>query len=157
MTDYQPTPERLASIRGRYWDDLSSADVTDLWDHIDAQAAKLDTVRKILDRLETAESLTVAQPCKLTHTPPFDFGECETHDRTFPLGGTCDYAGKSVVEYLDEREQEQRGRAVVAEMRAEAAEATVARIVDLLNWGESGDLDYIHVRTLTEALEGSHE
>ena len=26
-------------------------------------------------------------PCVMTHTPPFDFAQCETHDETFPLGG----------------------------------------------------------------------
>lgn len=38
------TPERLAAIRGRYWDELSSADITDLWEHIDALTERLDAI-----------------------------------------------------------------------------------------------------------------
>lgn len=32
-----------------------------------------------------------AMPCEMTHTPPFDFAQCERHDTTFALGDVCKY------------------------------------------------------------------
>ena len=32
-------------------------------------------------------------PCKMTHTEPFDFAQCDVHDTTFPLGGVCEWHG----------------------------------------------------------------
>ena len=64
--------------------------------------------------------------CVMTHTPPFDFAQCETHDETFPLGGACRFHGRtSVAEvYADEADQ-MRARAVLAE--AEVARLTAER------------------------------
>lgn len=83
-------------------------------------------LQALLDRVEAGEGWTTVYPCELTRDEPFDFGQCETHDRTFPLGGTCDHAGKSEIDWMSDRESEQRVRAMRAEDRAEAAEAKVA-------------------------------
>lgn len=66
------------------------------------------------------DALTVAQPCVMKLGEVYDFAWCETHDRTFALGGTCDHAGLSHVDYLDDDGQKQRGRAVRAEMERDA-------------------------------------
>ena len=108
-----------------------------------------------LPSLLDAASWSVVHPCKLTHTEPFDFGQCETHDRTFALGETCDHEGLSEIDYLDKREREQRRRAIRAldELEALAAErdalaASVARVRALHKLdhylGEPGDEDCPH-------------
>lgn len=55
--------------------------------------------------------------CKIFHEEPYDFDYCKVHDRTFDQGGTCDHAGLSEIDYLSDREMQQRGRAVRAEMK----------------------------------------
>ncbi|MBH0123647.1 hypothetical protein ACWDUD_01475 [Rhodococcus sp. NPDC003382] len=67
-------------------------------------------------------------PCVMTHTPPFDFAQCETHDETFPLGESCRFDGRDMVEVLFEAVDEQRGRAVRAELERDRAEAALARV-----------------------------
>ncbi|MHA3723799.1 hypothetical protein ACXR2T_07960 [Leucobacter sp. HY1910] len=68
-------------------------------------------------------------PCKMTHTPPFDFGQCETHDTTFPLGGSCKWHKQdSIAAVLQQEADEQRGLKVRAALRAEQAEAALAQI-----------------------------
>ncbi len=68
-------------------------------------------------------------PCVMTHTPPFDFAQCETHDETFPLGGACKWDGKeSIAQVLQDEADALRMRAVRAEhqleiLRAELGEA----------------------------------
>lgn len=68
------------------------------------------------------ESADRPAPCEMAHTPPFDFASCLTHDTTFPLGSKCEWDGvESILDHLDGLAQEQRGRAVRAEMRLAAA------------------------------------
>lgn len=63
-------------------------------------------------------------PCVMTHTPPFDFAQCETHDETFPLGGSCKWHGKeSIAEVLQDEADAQRRRAVRAEHELEMLRA----------------------------------
>ena len=107
-----------------------------------ATAAASIEARLTRERDDARESLawwTEPQPCDLRHSEPFDFGSCETHDRTFPLGGTCDHAGLSEVEWMEQREHQQRQRAIRAEQerdeaRAESDEthAILERLSDLL-------------------------
>ena len=33
--------------------------------------------------------MSTVTTCDMRHRPPFDFAWCETHDKTFPLGGIC--------------------------------------------------------------------
>ena len=108
----------------------------------DADGSAATVARLTRERDEARESLawwTEPQPCDLRHSEPFDFGSCETHDRTFPLGGTCDHAGLSEVEWMEQREHQQRQRAIRAEQerdeaRAESDEthAILERLSDLL-------------------------
>lgn len=72
----------------------------------------LSLVREV-ERLR-AESEPAA--CVMTHTPPMDFAQCETHDTTFSLGEECRFKDRDVVEVLAEETDEQRQRAVRAEM-----------------------------------------
>lgn len=80
---------------------------------------------------EELAGCTEPQPCQITHEEPYDFRWCEAHDRTFPLDGDCDHRGLSEIDYLTEKESQQRSRAIFAEERADAAEARVARVVAL--------------------------
>jgi len=59
-------------------------------------------------------------PCVMTHTPPMDFAQCETHDETFPLGETCRFDGRNAADVYADEAQEQRARAVLAEAKLEA-------------------------------------
>ena len=62
-----------------------------------------------------------AVTCVMTQTDPFDFAQCETHDTTFALGDRCKFYGREPEDVYYDEAQEQRGRAVIAEMeRAEA-------------------------------------
>ncbi|WP_016695010.1 hypothetical protein [Rhodococcus rhodochrous] len=70
-------------------------------------------------------------PCVMTHTPPSDFAQCETHDETFPLGETCRFHERDMVEVLFEAADEQRMRAVRAELELERAARALARVRDL--------------------------
>jgi hypothetical protein len=63
----------------------------------------------------------VAPRCVMTHTPPMDFAQCETHDETFPLGQECRFKGREAWEVFAEEADEQRQRAVRAEMALEAS------------------------------------
>ena len=85
------------------------------------RSAALDLIHEV-ERLRARVSDEPGE-CVMTHTPPFDFAQCETHDETFPLGGACRFHGRtSVAEvYADEADQ-MRARAVLAE--AEVARLT---------------------------------
>lgn len=85
------------------------------------------TVLALIERVERAEAQSdVPSPCAMTHTPPFDFAQCETHDETFPLGAVCKWHGKeSIAAVLEDEADAQRARAVMAEERAEQAEARI--------------------------------
>jgi hypothetical protein len=65
--------------------------------------------------MSTEKDTTEPAPCRMTHTPPFDFAQCETHDTTFPLGDTCKFDGRDPFEVMADEAQEQRARAVRAE------------------------------------------
>lgn len=87
-----------------------------------------EVLQTVHDLHEAATSRTDAPaPCEMTHTAPYDFAVCTTHDETFPLGDTCKFFGRtSVAEvYADEADQ-QRARAVTAEMREESLRETLA-------------------------------
>lgn len=85
----------------------------------------VDELVQILDRMDSAESLTEAQLCNYSHEDPFDFDYCDTHDKTFEKGGECAYKGISVVNYLDDEMMKQRGRAVIAEENFEDAQMLI--------------------------------
>ncbi|MFS0887044.1 hypothetical protein [Aeromicrobium sp. 179-A 4D2 NHS] len=55
------------------------------------------------------------QPCEMTHTPPFDFAQCEKHDTTFPLGEECKFHNRDPWEVIYDEADAQRRRAVIAE------------------------------------------
>ncbi|RLP70882.1 hypothetical protein D9V30_00145 [Mycetocola reblochoni] len=84
-----------------------------------------DAMRALIGRVRDAEAnADKPTPCVMTHTPPFDFAQCETHDTTFPLGGACKWHGQtSIFEVLDREAMEQRGRAVRAEMQRDVLKA----------------------------------
>ena len=82
-------------------------------------AAAINALPALLDAAAERDALTVAQPCVMRMGEVYDFAWCETHDRTFALGSSCDHAGLSHVDYLDEDGRRQRGRAVLAEMEME--------------------------------------
>ena len=86
-------------------------------------AANPSVVLALLDAAAERDALTVVQPCVMKLGEVYDFAWCETHDRTFALGGTCDHAGLSHVDYLDDDGRTQRGRAVRAEMERDALAA----------------------------------
>lgn len=67
-------------------------------------------------------------PCQIEHEQPYDFDHCVTHDRTMPVGGTCDHAGKSELDYLHDTGVAQRGRAAIAEERLNALTAALQRL-----------------------------
>ena len=70
-------------------------------------------------------------PCDMKHQPPHDFAHCVTHDTTFALGDKCEWDGvTSIWEHLYDKADKQRARAVLAEMRAEKAEATLRAKAD---------------------------
>ena len=83
------------------------------------QCAAYEAAAALLDAAAERDALTVAQPCVMRMGEVYDFAWCETHDRTFALGSSCDHAGLSHVDYLDDDGREQRGRAVRAEMEME--------------------------------------
>lgn len=108
--------EELAALIGKYLTDESNSHWT------------CDDSRIVLDGDFAPEALADAilgagyskqAPCVMTYTPPMDFAQCETHDETFPLGETCRFDGRDMVEVLFEAVDEQRGRAVRALMELE--------------------------------------
>ena len=67
-------------------------------------------------------------PCNMTHTPPMDFAQCETHDETFPLGSTCRFHGREHETWLVYAEEADKQR-----LRAVTAEAATAAALDLID------------------------
>ena len=98
-------------------------------------AAAVNNLPALLDAAAERDALTVVQPCVMRSGEVYDFAWCETHDRTFALGGTCDHAGLSHVDYLDNDGRKQRGRAVRVKMERDALAAKVER-VRALHFGE---------------------
>lgn len=81
--------------------------------------AAVNALPALLNLLATQDA---PAPCNMRQQEPFDFAWCETHDTTFPLGGTCKFNGREPWEVWAAEADEQRGLKVRAEMRAEAAE-----------------------------------
>jgi len=83
-------------------------------------AAELKKVTAERDRALTFTD--TPSPCQMTHTPPFDFAQCETHDTTFPLGSACKWHGKdSISAVLEDETDKQRVRAIRAEIERDKA------------------------------------
>lgn len=97
---------------------------------------------------ETAEEAEWPR-CDMTHTPPFDFAQCEKHDTTFPLGGACKFSGRDPFEVLHEEVDQQRGRAVRAEMRLDLVRGFASVVADVAaerdrqdaQWGQQSHPD----------------
>lgn len=97
--------------------------------------------------------------CDITHEEPFDFDQCSAHDRTFERGAKCDHEGRSVVDFVDWQHMQQRGRAVRAEGRAEAAEAKLDAARELAHriYGQIGDEVPESLARLLAVLDGGDE
>lgn len=93
--------------------------------------AERDAALARIAELEDSEWATLVQPCETHHGLPYDFEHCETHDRTFSIGGKCDHEGLSYVDYQDRQHMLQRARAVKAEARIEELEARIAEAAKL--------------------------
>lgn len=125
MNVYTPTTEEIAG----WWAHKGGSTASPYY------ASKLTKRAKEFDRWLTAHDATKRAeweaeqgdkpaPCVMTHTPPFNFAQCETHDETFPLGGACKWYGKeSIYEVLEDETDEQRMRAVRAEQQLEILRA----------------------------------
>lgn len=66
--------------------------------------------------------------CVMTRTDPFDFAQCETHDETFPLGERCKFYGREPADVYAQEADEQRARAVRAELAVEEHLTTERRL-----------------------------
>lgn len=86
------------------------------------------TLAVLLDAADELDRLAAVIPCDERYSGPYDFAYCEAHDRTFALGSHCDHAGLSEVDYLGEREQGQRVRAIRAEDERDRLAAAVERV-----------------------------
>lgn len=109
----------------------------------DTISMTVNDLTKLLDRVDIAEALTEIQPCKNSHADPYDFDCCETHDKTYEVGGKCPYQGLSVVDYLDETIMKQRMRAMRAEGNFEYAKETIDDIRSVLSSDTTLDSDQI--------------
>ena len=110
------TPD-VTELRRLYEAAFTVAAPENEWEEWTSKAA--EAFPALLDAAAERDALTVAQPCVMRMGEVYDFAWCETHDRTFALGSSCDHAGLSHVDYLDEDGRRQRGRAVLAEMEME--------------------------------------
>lgn len=89
---------------------------------------------KRLDEIRAREQAATDRPdpCVMTHTPPFDFAQCETHDETFPLGDSCKWHGvESISVFLQDQVDQQRDRAVRAEIQRDRLQAAVDAVLEL--------------------------
>ena len=139
MTPLALAPETLAELRRLYEAAFTVGAPENEWEEWTSKAA--EAFPALLDAAAERDALTVAQPCVMRMGEVYDFAWCEAHDRTFALGSSCDHAGLSHVDYLDEDGRRQRGRAVLAEMEMEriAAErdALAAKVAALADWHET--------------------
>lgn len=71
----------------------------------------------VMELKQREDPWTKVFDCEISHEEPYDFDYCSVHDRTFSQGGVCDHAGLSEIDYLSDREMQQRARAVKAEMK----------------------------------------
>lgn len=87
-----------------------------LWEALDPHI-----VTTLVSQARKALNAGKPDPCVMTHTPPYDFAQCETHDTTFALGETCEWYGvESVAIKLENDVDNQRLRAVKAEMERDS-------------------------------------
>lgn len=135
------TPERRAEMRRDCIETGQARKTLADW----ATLPWADELLALLDAADERDRLTAAAPCSETHTEPFDFAYCSTHDRTFALGDRCDYAGLSEVEYLEKQARGQRVRALRAEDERDRLAAAVERVRaihgpgDIMAWSEDCD------------------
>jgi len=104
--------------------------------------------RAIADAI-IADGWTKQAPCVMTHTPPFDFAQCETHDETFPLGEVCRFHERDMVEVLFEAADQQRMRAVRAEHKLSLASEAIESLRNVittssLDWGAARDIAWVY-------------
>lgn len=119
------TPERRAELRSRMQTTMVA-----MFDC----AVRNDELLALLDAADERDRLTTVAPCSETHTEPFDFAYCSTHDRTFALGGHCDYAGLSEFDYIEKKAREQRVRAIRAEDERGRLAAALRQIAEACHW-----------------------
>jgi hypothetical protein len=86
------------------------------------------------DAIERVLALLAPTPCDMRHQPPMDFAWCETHDTTFPLGERCKFDGRHAWEVYADEADEQRQRAVLAEVKAEEALSLDDLTDDVWEW-----------------------
>ena len=103
--------------------EVRSGPIEAWWEHNHMvwRYAALPALRPTPDHAEEGRAA-----CVMTHTEPFDFAQCETHDETFPLGKKCRFDGREPWEVYAEEADEQRQRAVVAEMALDELRALAA-------------------------------
>lgn len=118
-------------------DDGLDCDLVELREDLVAQAVDLlglpatlaaRTVDLVLHAVQ--DQVLTPDACEMRQGEPYDFAWCQTHDTTFPLGGTCRYDGRDPLQVVEQEAMEQRGLKVAAEMRAERAEGRVAALED---------------------------
>ncbi|MEJ7648582.1 MAG: hypothetical protein WKF57_05945 [Nakamurella sp.] len=98
--------------------------------HPGVGGAAIELARAAADEIEhLRDHSDIPGPCKVTHTPPFDFAQCETHDETFALGSICKWHGaQSISEVLQAEADDQRGLKVRAEMELDRHQCFVAEL-----------------------------
>lgn len=95
---------------------------------------------KLLEQVNFALSTVKVQECEVVHEDPYDFNSCLTHDQTTELDkDKCDHAGMSEIDWIDDREMKQRGRAVIAEEELEYLKFDLADIRALADSAVEGD------------------
>lgn len=118
---------------------------TPTWDHggyrnADMIAHAPTDIAALLAEVERLrENAHRLAPCDMRCEEPYDFAWCETHDSTFPLGGKCRFNGREPWEVYAEEAQDQRRRAVTAEIRAEVLALQIERIRKALG-DDEGDV-----------------
>ena len=81
-----------------------------------------------VERLRTELADRTPAACDMKHEKPYDFAWCKTHDSTFPLGEKCKFDGREPWEVYADEADEQRRRAVRAEMQVERLRETMQRV-----------------------------
>lgn len=93
--------------------------------------------------------------CVMTHTPPFNFAQCETHDETFALGETCRFDGRDMVDVLFEAADEQRGRAVRAEMYLDRVRAIADELMADIPYDTDNEHAHFIGKKLIDTIGGA--
>lgn len=93
-----------------------------------------------VERLRTELADHTPAPCDMKCREPYDFAWCKTHDSTFPLGEKCKFDGREPWEVYADEADEQRRRAVRAEMQVERLRESVQRVRVLIeDWQTNGN------------------